>query len=402
MTHAATRPTSPLPSSAAGADACPAPAPGVPTTCPAPGSSATRVFNYSAGPGCMPEDVLRQIQDEVWNCRNSGVGILEHSHRAPVYDRILAEAFEDCRAVGSIPAGYHVLFMTGGSTSQNYMIPMNLLPADRSGTADYFNTGHWSQQSIDHAKIFGAINECASSKPENHSYIPRPEQTRYSPRPAYVHYTTNNTIYGTQFHYLPTPPAGVPLVCDMCSDIFSRLFDVTKYGLIYASAQKNLGAAGATLVIVRDDLVQKGRTDIPHMLQYRTFATTESRPNTPPVFSIYVMGLMFKWIRKMGGVTFFDRFNKEKADIVYGVLDRSSFYRGHARREDRSLMNLTFRLPTPALDDAFCVEAAKHGLDCLKGHRATGGIRASLYNAMPKAGAKALADFMVEFERTRG
>jgi phosphoserine aminotransferase len=383
----------------------PSAAPASCSTASAKPSTAThRVWNYSAGPGMMPEEVLRQIQEDVWDCRNSGVGILEHSHRAPVYDKILMEAFEDCRAVGNIPASHHILFMTGGSTSQNYMVPMNLMPADKSGTADYLNTGHWAQQSIDHAKIFGTIHECGSSKADNYTWLPKAGQTKYSAGPRYVHYTSNNTIYGTQYApgTEPTPPAGVPLVSDMCSDIFSRPFDVSKYALIYASAQKNLGPAGATLVIVRDDIVKAGRSDIPVMLQYRHFATSESRPNTPPVFSIYAMGLMFKWIRKMGGVSFFAKHNVEKAKIVYDVLDHSKFYKGHARTEDRSLMNITFKCPTPALDDQFCAEAATHGLDCLKGHRTAGGMRASFYNAMPKAGAKVLADFMVEFERTRG
>ncbi|HMN40689.1 MAG TPA: 3-phosphoserine/phosphohydroxythreonine transaminase [Phycisphaerales bacterium] len=370
---------------------------------PSPAGSG-RLWNYSAGPGMMPDEVLRQIQEEVWNCRNSGVGILEHSHRAPVYDRILMEAFEDCRAVGNIPAGHQILFMTGGSTSQNYMVPMNLMPPDKSGTADYFDTGHWAAQSIEHARIFGTIHECGSSKADKYSWLPKAGRTKYSAKPAYVHYTSNNTIYGTQYApgTEPTPPGGVPLVCDMCSDIFSRPFDVSKYALIYASAQKNLGAAGATLVIVRDDVVKAGRTDIPVMLQYRHFAATESRPNTPPVLSIYAMGLMLKWIRKMGGPAFFEKHNAEKAKIVYDVLDGSKFYTGHARVEDRSLMNVAFKCPTGALDDTFCAEAAKHGLDCLRGHRTAGGMRASLYNAMPKAGAKALAEFMVEFERTRG
>ncbi len=368
----------------------------------APAAQGKRVFNYSAGPGQMPEEVLRQIQEDVWNCRNSGVGILEHSHRAPVFDRILAEAVQDCRDVGNIPSNYHVLFMTGGSTGQNFMVPMNLLPSNRTGSADYYNTGYWANQSIEHARPFGTIHECASSKGDNYAYIPRPEQVRHSNAPAYVHYTSNNTIFGTQFHTIPTPPNGVPLVCDMCSDIFSRPFDVTRFGLIYASAQKNLGPAGVTLVIVRDDLVQKGNRDIPLMLQYRTFATGESRPNTPPVFCIYAMGLMFKWIKKMGGTAYFERFNAEKTRIVYDVLDRSSFYKPHARADSRSFMNITFRCPTPQLDDLFATEASRQGLDCLKGHRAAGGIRASFYNAMPKAGAETLAQFMKEFERTKG
>ncbi len=361
-----------------------------------------RLFNYSAGPACMPEDVLRQIQEEIWDCRRTGVGILEHSHRARTFDAILAEAERDCREVGSIPSNYRVLFMTGGSTAQNFMIPMNLLPADRSGTADYLNTGHWAQNSIDHAAIFGTIHECASSKADNYRHVPSAAETKYSAKPAYVHYTSNNTLYGTQFPYEPTPPKGVPLVSDMCSDIFSKPFDVSRFGLIYASAQKNLGAAGVTIVIVRDDVVERGRKDIPGMLQYRTFATTESRPNTPPVFPIYTVGLMLKWILKHGGVQHFARHNADKAKIVYDVLDGSSFYTPHARKDSRSLMNVTFRCPTPELDDRFCVEAVKAGLDCLKGHRSTGGMRASMYNAMPREGCEALAGFMREFERTNG
>lgn len=363
---------------------------------------AARVHNFSAGPGQMPEEVLRQIQEEVWDCRHSGVGILEHSHRAPVYDAILNEALQECREVGGIPSDYQVLFMTGGSTAQNFMVPYNLMPSDKSGSADYFNTGYWANRSVEDAKFFGKIHECASSKADKYAYIPMPAQTTYSKSPSYVHFTSNNTIVGTQFHTPPTPPKGVPLVCDMCSDIYSRPFDVREYALIYASAQKNLGPAGATLVIVRDEIVKRGNKDMPHMLQYRTFADAESRPNTPPVFSIYAMGLMFKWIKRQGGLKHFEKYNRDKAQVIYDVLDRSKFYVAHARKDSRSLMNITFRCPTPALDDRFCEEAAKHGLDCLKGHRSAGGMRASVYNAMPMDGARALAQFMNEFERTNG
>lgn len=369
---------------------------------PSTPAASGRIFNYSAGPGCMPESVLRQIQEDVYDCRNSGVGILEHSHRARVFDAILMEAFADCREVGSIPADHEVMFLTGGSTQQNFMVPMNFMPPGRTGGADYFNTGYWSQASIEHAKFFGTVHEAASSKPDNYTHIPPATTHKYSAAPAYVHYTSNNTIYGTQWHSLPTPPAGVPLICDMCSDIFSRPVDFARHGLIYASAQKNLGPAGVTLVIARKDLIARGNTDVPYMLQYRTFATTESRPNTPPVFPIYAMGLMFKWIKAQGGVKHFEKFNAEKAKVVYDVLDASSFYKAHARPDSRSLMNITFRCPTPALDDLFCAEATKAGLDALKGHRATGGMRASLYNAMPIEGAHTLAQFMREFERTRG
>lgn len=368
------------------------------------GMPSGRRYNYSAGPGCMPEEVLQQIQADVWDCRNSGVGILEHSHRAKVYDGVLAEALQDCRDVGQIPSDYEVMFVTGGSTQQNWQVPMNFMPGDKSGTADYFNTGYWAARSIEDARPFGTIHEAAGSKAEGYTYIPSRGQTRYSGKPAYVHYTSNNTIYGTQHHgdNVPTPPGGVPLVSDMCSDIFSRPFDVRKHALVYASAQKNLGPAGVTVVIASKAFIASGRTDIPRMLQYRTFAAEESRPNTPPVFPIYCVGLMMKWIKGKGGTAYFERYNAEKAKVVYDVLDQSKFYTGHARADSRSLMNVTFRCPTPALDDLFCKEADEAGLDALKGHRATGGMRASLYNAMPMEGARVLAQFMREFERTRG
>lgn len=380
------------------------PATATQSCCTAAGSA--RVFNYSAGPGCMPEDVLKQIQEEVWNCRNTGVGILEHSHRAKTYDKILMEAFEDCRSVGNIPGTHQIMFLTGGSTQQNFMVPMNFMPSDRSGTADYFNTGHWAARSIEDAKIFGTIHEAASSKADHYTYIPTPAQTRYSTNPRYVHFTSNNTIFGTQHHAhagtMPAVPKGSAVVCDMCSDIFSRPVDFSQFDLVYASAQKNLGPAGVTIVIARDEFIKEGRKDIPYMLQYRTFAELESRPNTPPVFPIYCVGLMLKWIKGKGGTSFFDTYNTAKAKIVYDVLDESKFFKPHAQRDSRSLMNIVFRCPTPALDDLFCAEAEKAGLDCLKGHRTAGGMRASLYNAMPMEGAKALAAFMREFEKTRG
>lgn len=362
-----------------------------------------RMFNFSAGPGCMPEEVLSQIREEVWDCRNSGVGILEHSHRAATFDAILDEAEREFREVGSVPSNYRVLFMTGGSTSQNFIIPMNFLPADGSGSADYYDTGYWAHQSIEHARPFGRIHIAASSRESNYAHIPVESEVRHSDRPTYVHYTSNNTIFGTQFHRVPqTPSPGVELVCDMCSDILSRPVDFSRFGLVYASAQKNLGPAGVTIVLVRDDLMERGRRDIATMLQYRTFAAAESRPNTPPVFPIYCVGLMIKWIKAKGGLAHFERYNAEKAALVYDSLDASGFYRPHARLDSRSLMNITFRCPTPELDERFCAEAAEAGLDCLKGHRAAGGMRASLYNAMPREGCDALVQFMREFERRNG
>lgn len=376
-----------------------------------------RIFNFSAGPGCLPEEVLKQIQGDVMNIAGSGIGILEHSHRAKTFDKVLADAFADFRKISNLPSNYHVLFLTGGATTQNYMIPANLKPQDQA--ADYITTGYWTEKSLEHAKVYGTLHEAATSKDKNHSYIPSDAQTKYSANPAYVHFCSNNTIYGTEWHEVdasgkntwhqrnPKVPDGVPLVCDMSSDIYSRPIDFTKYGMVYAGAQKNLGAAGTTVVVIRDDLAKKKARELPWMLQYETFAKDESRPNTPPVFAIYVCGLVFKWILGHGQngrhcLDVIHEINIRKAGHIYDVLDSSKFFKGHAEKNARSLMNLTFRCPTPELDDKFCKEAAAAGLDGMKGHRATGGMRASMYNAMPEDGCKALAQFMREFERTNG
>lgn len=364
-----------------------------------------RIFNFSAGPGCLPEEVLKQIQEDVLNIGGSGIGILEHSHRGKVFDRVLAEAFEDFRRISNLPKNYHVLFLTGGATTQNFMVPANLKAQDQ--TADYITTGYWAEKSLEQAKFYGMVHEAATSKDKNHSYIPGAEQMRFSPSPAYVHFCSNNTIYGTEWHRLPEVPAGAALVCDMSSDIYSRPVDFTKYGLVYAGAQKNLGAAGTTLVVIRDDLLERKPRELPVMLQYRTHAKEESRYNTPPVFAIYICGLVFKWILRQGDgsrspLEVLAEYNARKAGHIYGVLDSSKFYTGHARADSRSLMNLTFKCPTPELDERFVKEAQAQGLDGLKGHRSTGGMRASMYNAFPEAGAKALADFMREFERKNG
>ncbi|QOI98996.1 MAG: 3-phosphoserine/phosphohydroxythreonine transaminase [Phycisphaeraceae bacterium] len=400
------------------------------TTIPNPAASPVtrlasgRIFNFSAGPGCLPEPVLQQIQADTVNIRGSGVGILEHSHRGKVFDAVLAEAFADFKAIANLPANYHVLFLTGGATSQNFMIPMNLKP--HAQPADYITTGYWAEKSLEHARAFGAAHEAGTSKDKNHSYIPADAALKFSANPAYVHYCSNNTIYGTEWHELdasgkntwrhraPAVPAGVPLVCDASSDIYSRPFDFSKHALVYAGAQKNLGAAGTTVVVIRDDLLGKTPADrdgqprtIPWMLNYTTFAKDESRPNTPPVFAIYICGLVFKWIRShaagsKSALEALAEYNQRKAKHIYDVIDASSFYKGHAHPSARSLMNITFKCPAPELDDLFCKEAGKAGFDALKGHRSTGGMRASAYNAMPEAGCKALADFMREFERTKG
>lgn len=387
--------------------------------------SPGRIFNFSAGPGVLPEEVIRQAQEDLWNIDGSGIGILEHSHRAKVYDKILAEAEENCRKVANIPANYKVLFLTGGATTQNFMIPANLLPDD--GVAAYLTTGYWAEKTWEESKFYsGKCYEAWDGRPHKHAFCPGDAELRYSDaKPAYVHMCSNNTIYGTQWRVsasdpgtrYPKVPAGVPLINDMSSDIFSRPIDVTKFGLIYAGAQKNIGIAGTTLVIIHEELLKRkpldkhgAPRDIPLMLQYAVQAKDESRHNTPPVFPIYMSGLMFKWILKQGGLEAMHKRNVEKAKLIYDVLDSSKFYKGHARPDSRSLMNLTFRCAPAgvdakaceALDDAFIKEAGKHGMDQLKGHRSTGGMRASTYNAFPKEGCQALAEFMREFEKKNG
>ncbi len=372
-------------------------------------STGGRCFNFGAGPSVLPEEVIRQIQEDVWNYKGSGMGVLEISHRAKHYDAIVAETDATIREIGSIPANYKVLFMTGGATGQNWIVPANLLPA--GGTADYVSTGYWSEGTIKDAQQYcqahnptGVINVAATSKDKNHSYIPADSAIKFSPKPAYVHITSNNTIYGTQWRRLPAVPAGVPIVCDASSDIFSEPIDITRYGLLYGGAQKNMGTTGATFVFVRDDLIEKGNTAIPRMVQYRTFAKDESRPNTPPHFAIYTVGLMAKWIKAQGGLSALAKRNREKAAFIYEALDATSdFWIGHARTEDRSLMNITFRAKGgEAMDEKFLSEAKAAGCDGLKGHRATGGMRASTYNAFPAQGCKVLGELIRDFAKRNG
>ena len=356
-----------------------------------------RIFNLGAGPGVLPEPVLRQAQQDLWNVAGSGMGVRELSHRGTVFDRIIVEAEAACRELAGIPDNYRVLFLQGGASLQFSMVPMNLLPA--GGTADYLVTGVWSEKAVKEAKRIGTVHEAVSSADRNHSYIPAAGAIRYSASPAYVHFTSNNTIYGTQWRTEPAPPAGVPLIADTSSDMYSRPIDVTRYGLIYAGAQKNLGPSGVVLVIIRDDLVEGGAKDLPTMLQYRTHAKDRSLYNTPPTFGIYMMGLVFKWIRSEGGLAGMAERNAEKATVLYDYLDQSDFFRGSAEPESRSLMNVCFRGPTEELEAKFIAEASKRGFEGLKGHRSTGGMRASIYNAFPKAGCDALVQFMKEFER---
>ncbi len=373
--------------------------------------STDRIFNFSAGPAVLPEEVIKEAQRDIWNIDGSGIGIMEHSHRGPVFDKVIAEAEADCRDIAGIPDNYKILFLQGGASTQFFMIPANFLTSGR--TADYINTGVWSTKAIKEAKFYGRINVAGSSEDKNFSYIPRQGQFRFTENggdngeggeggAAYLHFTSNNTIYGTQFSEEPIPNDGVPLICDASSDIFSKPIDVTKYGLIYAGAQKNLGPSGVVLVIIREDLVARGATELPPMLQYRTHVENDSRYNTPPAFGIYIMGRVFKWIKAQGGLGRMAEHNEKKAALIYDVLDASSFYKANVAGDSRSKMNVCFTTPNEETDKLFIKEAAKAGMDGLKGHRSAGGMRASIYNAFPVAGCEALAQFMKEFERKHG
>ena len=356
-----------------------------------------RIHNFSAGPAVLPESVLRKAQEAIWNAGGSGIGILEHSHRGKLFERVINEAEEACRNLGGIPDNYRVLFLQGGASLQFAMVPMNFLSADR--TADYLVTGVWSQKAVKEAKALGKVHIAVTGEATNFDRIPQPEEIRYSANPAYVHITTNNTIYGTQWRTEPPVPSGVPLVADTSSDMYSRPIDIRKYGIIYAGAQKNLGPSGVVLVIIRDDLVEAGSKTVPTMLQYRTHAGESSLYNTPPTFGIYVMGEVFKWIQAEGGLAGMAEHNEAKARLLYEFIDNSDFFRGTVQPDSRSRMNVCFRAPTEELEAKFISEATKRGLDGLKGHRSAGGMRASIYNACPRRAVEALVAFMKEFER---
>ena len=362
-------------------------------------TSTSRIHNFSAGPAILPLPVLEQIQRDMLSLPGVGMSVLEISHRSAPFDEIIEGAEADLRRLAGVPDGYHVLFLQGGASLQFSMVPMNLLPA--GGSADYIVTGVWAQKAVKEAKRAGGVKIAASTEAENFARVPRQAELKLDAAAAYVHYTTNNTIYGTQSHYVPEV-GNVPLVADASSDIFSRPIDVSKYGLIYAGAQKNLGPAGLTLVIVRDDLLKRTPASLPTMLQYGVHAENKSMYNTPPVFAIYVTRLVLAWLVRQGGLEAIERANARKADALYAEIDRTGFYRGHAQPDSRSRMNVTFRLPSEDLEKKFVKESTAAGLDGLKGHRSVGGLRASLYNAFPESGVQALVQFMQEFERRNG
>ncbi|HVL68176.1 MAG TPA: 3-phosphoserine/phosphohydroxythreonine transaminase [Vicinamibacterales bacterium] len=358
-----------------------------------------RIFNFSAGPAVLPPAVLEQAQRELPALPGVGMSILEISHRSKPFDEIIEGCEADIRKLAGIPDGYHVLFLQGGASLQFSMVPMNLLPP--GGSADYVVTGVWAQKAVKEAKRVAAVKIAATTESENFARVPQQSELTLDPGAAYVHYTTNNTIYGTEFHYVPDVGA-VPLVADTSSNMFSRPIDIGKYALVYAGAQKNLGPSGVTLVIVRDDMVKRTPATLPTMLQYSVHAENKSLFNTPPVFGIYIMRLVMAWALEQGGLAAIEQANIRKAEKLYSEIDRTGFYRGHAQKDSRSRMNITFRLATEELEKKFVKEATAEGFDGLKGHRSVGGLRASIYNAFPEAGIDALVQFMQEFERKNG
>ena len=362
-------------------------------------TTAHRVFNFSSGPAVLPMPVLEEIQRDLLALPSAGMSILEISHRSAAFEKILADAEADVRTVAGIPAGYKVLFLQGGASTQFSMVPMNLLTP--GATADYIDGGSWAEKAIKEAKKVGTVNVAASTKSENYARIPLQSELKLTPGAAYVHMTSNNTIEGTEYTALPDV-GGAPLVSDTSSDMFSRPLDVAKHALIYAGAQKNLGPSGVTLVIIREDMLARSQKSLPTMLNYAVQAENGSMYNTPPTFAVYTLGLVMKWLIAQGGLTAIAAVNERKAQKLYAEIDRTGFYRGTAHQDCRSLMNITFRLGTEDLEKAFVKESTAAGLDGLKGHRSVGGMRASIYNAFPEAGVDALVAFMREFERKQG
>ncbi len=357
-----------------------------------------RIYNFSAGPSMLPEQVLRTASEQMLNYKGSGMSVMEMSHRSSAYDQIIKDAQRRLRELLQIPDNYKVLFLQGGASTQFSAIPMNLL---RSGCADYILTGHFAKKAYEEATKYGSIQIAASSEKDHFCYIPKQEELQLHADADYVYLCNNNTIYGTEWNYVPETN-GVPVVADMSSDILSRPIDVSKYGLIFAGAQKNMGIAGVTVVIVREDLLGFSLAGTPTMLNYKTMADKDSMYNTPPTYAIYVLGLVLEWIEQQGGLATMKARNEKKAKLLYDYLDNSNFYRSAVAKEDRSMMNVTFTTPSKELDALFVSESVKAGMSNLKGHRAVGGIRASIYNAMPIEGVEHLVAFMRAFEETNG
>jgi phosphoserine aminotransferase len=368
-------------------------------------TTVQRIHNFSAGPAVLPVSVLEEIQRDLVALPGAGMSILEISHRSATFESILDRAEADIRSLASIPASYKVLFLQGGASLQFSMVPMNLLgPGNNVQTADYIDSGSWADKAYKEAKKIGNANVAATTKSDNYSRLPASSELKLTPGAAYVHMTSNNTIEGTEFKQLPEV-GDAPLVSDTSSDMFSRPIDVSRHALIYAGAQKNMGPAGVTVVIIREDLLQRSlekKSSLPTMLSYAVHAENKSLYNTPPAFAVYALGLVMKWLIQQGGLPAIEKVNQRKAAKLYAEIDRTGFYRGTAQKDSRSLMNVTFRLSSEDLEKQFVKAATTAGLDGLKGHRSVGGMRASIYNAFPEDGVDALVQFMKEFERTRG
>jgi len=358
-----------------------------------------RVFNFSAGPAVLPEPVLQQAAAEMLDWHGSGMSVMEMSHRGKEFIEIHAQAEADLRELMGIPKNYKVLFLQGGASAQFAVVPMNLLRGKTK--ADYVNTGQWSKKAVSDARKYCKVNVAASSESENYTRAPKQSEWKLDPDAAYVHITTNETIGGVEFHWVPET-GNVPLVADMSSHILSRPMDVSRYGLIYAGAQKNIGPAGVTIVIVRDDLLGQALPVTPTVFDYKVQAENDSMSNTPATYGIYVAGLVFQWLKKQGGLTKMEQINRAKAALLYDYLDQTEFYLSPVAKDDRSLMNIPFTLRNADLDKAFIQETEAAGLTQLKGHRSVGGMRASIYNAMPIEGVQTLVKFMREFERKHG
>ncbi len=359
----------------------------------------TRKYNFSAGPAALPEVVLQQAREEMLDWHGCGMSVMEMSHRGKEFMSIAEAAEQDLRDLLAVPDNYKVLFLQGGASSQFAMVPMNLLRGKQA--ADYINTGAWSKKAIAEAKRFCSVNVAASSEAENFTTVPDQSDWQTSPDAAYLHYTPNETIGGVEFPFIPDT-GDVPLVADMSSTILSRPLDVSRFGVIYAGAQKNVGPAGLTIVIIRDDLIGETLPGTPAMFDYKIHADAGSMYNTPPTYSWYLAGLVFQWLKQQGGLAAMAEINQRKADKLYAAIDQSGFYSNPVDPACRSWMNVPFTLANPELDQTFLNEAAEQGLVTLKGHRSVGGMRASIYNAMPEEGVDALIAFMAEFERKYG
>jgi phosphoserine aminotransferase len=358
-----------------------------------------RIFNFSSGPAVLPLPVLEQVQRDLLSLPGVGMSVMEISHRSKTFEAIIGKAEADIRTLANVPGGYKVLFLQGGASLQFSMVPLNLLTDGR--TADYLMTGTWAEKAAKEARRVGTVHETGSTAADGHSRIPTDAECELTPGAAYVHMTSNNTIEGTQWQRLPQV-GDVPLVSDASSDIFSRPIEIAKYGLIYAGAQKNLGPSGVTLVIVREDLLARSSKALHTMLNYAVQAENGSLYNTPPVFGVYVLGLVIEWLLALGGLPAIAKTNERKAGKLYAELDRTGFWRPTAEKESRSQMNVTFRLATEELEKVFVKESTAAGFDGLKGHRSVGGMRASIYNAFPEHGVDRLIEFMRDFERRNG